>query len=171
MTTSPLGDAFDHHAWATERLIDACRELTPEQLQAPCLGTYGSIIGTLRHLVASDRWYLSFFPSGKELAALDEDADTGLAELHLAVATNASAWSKLLAGGVDPDADVVERDDEGEFHAPVGIRLAQVIHHGTDHRSQVCTALTSLGIEPPEIDVWAFGRASGRDRYVSLKPS
>ncbi len=171
MTASPLDDAFAHHAWATERLIEACRKLTPEQLRAPCLGTYGSIIATLRHLVASDRWYLSFFPSGATLAALDEDADTSLAELRLAVATNASAWAALLAAGIDPDEDVVERDLEGEFHAPVGIRLAQVIHHGSDHRSQVCTALTSLGIEPPEIDVWAFAEAAGRTRAVPLSPS
>ena len=44
----------------------------------------------------------------------------------------------------------------------MGIRLAQAIHHGTDHRSQICTALTMLGIEPPFIDVWAFGAETGR---------
>ena len=26
----------------------------------------------------------------------------------------------------------------------------------TDHRSQVCTALTSHGIEPPSIGLWAI---------------
>jgi hypothetical protein len=31
------------------------------------------------------------------------------------------------------------------------------LHHGTDHRSQSCTAITSLGVEPPHIDVWDFG--------------
>jgi uncharacterized damage-inducible protein DinB len=48
----------------------------------------------------------------------------------------------------------------------MGLRLAQVIQHGTDHRSQVATALTTLAIEPPEIDVWAFGRRDGR-AYVT----
>jgi uncharacterized damage-inducible protein DinB len=37
-----------------------------------------------------------------------------------------------------------------------------VIHHGTDHRSQICTALTVLGIEPPAIDVWDYGDTVGR---------
>lgn len=45
---------------------------------------------------------------------------------------------------------------------PMSIRLAQALHHGTDHRSQIATALTSLGIAPPEIDVWDFGRVDGR---------
>jgi len=60
------------------------------------------------------------------------------------------------------------RDDGSESHAPRGIRLAQAIHHGTDHRSQICTALTSLGIEPPLIDVWDYGETQGR---VSQVPS
>jgi uncharacterized damage-inducible protein DinB len=36
------------------------------------------------------------------------------------------------------------------------------LHHGTDHRSQVCTALTTLGIDPPAIEVWDFARRDGR---------
>ncbi len=63
----------------------------------------------------------------------------------------------------DVEKDVVRhRDDGSESHAPLGIRLAQVIHHGTDHRSQICTGLTSLGFTPPEIDVWDYGREDGR---------
>ncbi len=52
-----------------------------------------------------------------------------------------------------------------ESHAPLGIRLAQVLDHGT-HRSQICTALTTLGVEPPDIDVWDFG-----DRMVASSRS
>jgi hypothetical protein len=35
----------------------------------------------------------------------------------------------------------------------------------------VCTALSTLGIEPPEIDVWAYGDAIGRTRFVELAAS
>jgi hypothetical protein len=31
--TTLLDDAFDHHIWATQRLIDACAELTHDQLR------------------------------------------------------------------------------------------------------------------------------------------
>jgi uncharacterized damage-inducible protein DinB len=50
----------------------------------------------------------------------------------------------------------------------MGIRLAQALHHGTDHRSQICTALTTLGVEPPSIDVWDFGERDGR--VVEIPP-
>lgn len=171
MSTSLLSDAFGHHTWATRELIDACIALTPEQLQTPVIGTYGTIIETLQHIVQSDSWYLSFF-SGKGHMLPDEVLETmGLAELRIAMARNAEAWTHLLTTELDPDAVVIERGEGWELHSPMGIRLAQVVHHGTDHRSQVCTCLTSLGLTPPEIDVWAYGRASGREREVPEPPA
>lgn len=162
---SLLGDAFGHHAWATEQLLDACAGLTEEQLETKVPGLYGSIIQTLRHVVGTDRWYLSFFAEGEGLEAVDDEADIGLDVLRVEMARNGEAWTRLLAREIDPDEDVPEPEDEGVLHSPVGVRLAQVVHHGTDHRSQVCTALTSLGIEPPDIDVWAFARATGREHF------
>jgi uncharacterized damage-inducible protein DinB len=170
MTTSVLSDAFAHHVWATERVIDACTALTPEQLATPAPGTFGSIIDTLRHLVSADSWYLSFFDSATPQFA--EEADTSLAELRSTMTRNGPAWAALLAGPVDADADVVETGDDGsEFHAMTGIRLAQVVHHGTDHRSQVCTALSSLGVTPPSIDVWDYAEQAGRARGVAAPSS
>ncbi len=166
MTATLLDDAFAHHVWATERLIDACAGLSPEQLRTPAPGTYGSIIATLRHLVSSDGWYLGFF--GEQPAPIDEEADSSLAELRSAITTNGVAWKALLATAPDGETDIVEHGQGWDFHSPLGFRLAQVVHHGTDHRSQVCTALTSLGIEPPEIDVWAYGEATSRTRSDSL---
>jgi uncharacterized damage-inducible protein DinB len=167
VTGSLLGDAFAHHEWATERLIDACEALTHEQLDTTVAGTYGSIIETLHHLVESDRWYLGFFPAGEPLAGIDEKPILGLAQLRSEMQRNGAAWGQVLARQADPEADVPEQGDGWEFHAPVSFRLAQVIHHGTDHRSQVCTALTSLGVAPPEIDLWAYGEATGRTRAVT----
>jgi uncharacterized damage-inducible protein DinB len=64
---------------------------------------------------------------------------------------------------------VRHRPDGSELHAPVSIRLAEALHHGTDHRSQICTALTSLAVEPPFIDVWDFGLTEGR--VVEVPPT
>ena len=169
MTTSLLHDAFAHHVWATERLIDACAALTPEQLRATSPGTYGSILGTFGHLVGSDGWYLSFFREPP--ARLEEDTSVTLADMRAAASANGAAWLELVDGELDPDADLVEHGEGWDFHAPVGLRLAQVIQHGNDHRSQICTALTSHGIEPPEIDLWGWGEATGRTRAEALPPA
>jgi uncharacterized damage-inducible protein DinB len=161
MTRSHLAEAFDHHVWATLTLIDVCSSLTGEQLASTVPGTYGSILDTLRHTVGADRSYLAFLSDGR-LPRVDEDA-MDLAQLRAVMVENGPVWAWLLGQDRDLDAVLVRRWDDGsETRAPLGIRLAQAVHHGTDHRSQVCTALTALGIEPPDIDVWAFGAVEGR---------
>ncbi|MDQ3881085.1 MAG: hypothetical protein M3295_08440 [Chloroflexota bacterium] len=160
MSESSLHDAFEHHVWATLRLIDACLNLTEEQLRTPVPGTYGSILDTMRHTVGADCSYLALL-SGERVARIDEDA-MDLRELRAAMEPNAAEWARVLSDGRDPNTMITRhRDDGTESHAPLGIRLAQAVHHGTDHRSQVCTALTTLRVEPPEIDVWAFAAEAG----------
>jgi uncharacterized damage-inducible protein DinB len=75
-----------------------------------------------------------------------------------------AGWARLLDEGVDADAVTreVDPDDGYQRRAPMGIRLAQVLHHGNDHRSQICTALTILGVKPPTLDVFTFGLEDGR---------
>ncbi len=164
-----LADAFGHHVWATLRLIDVCARLTPEQLETSAPGTYGPIIDTLRHLVGSDTGYLFVLTDG---AVSYTDAEAlGPNELRALMEADGTAWSAFLGRDLDPDAVVVRRRPDGsETHAPVGIRLAQALHHGSDHRSQICTALTALGIEPPAIDVWDFAEHDGRLTEVPPGP-
>jgi uncharacterized damage-inducible protein DinB len=155
-----MEDAFAHNTWATLRVIDTCLELSPEQLETSVPGTYGSILDTMRHLVGAEANYL-FVCSGEGAPIEDEDR-MDLKELRVAMESFGPKWSALLARDPDPGTVLVRhRDDGSETTAPLGIRLAQVVHHGTDHRSQICTALTNLGIEPPFIDVWAFGEVVG----------
>ncbi|HXG25528.1 MAG TPA: DinB family protein [Candidatus Binatia bacterium] len=167
--TNLLDDAFRHHAWANDRILEACANLTPEQLTAPVPGTFGPILDTLRHLIGSDNWYLWVITDGRH-PEIDED-NAGIPELQAGAKLAAKGWADLLAGDVDPDAMTIRRGEDWEFHAPLGVRLAQAIHHGTDHRSQVCTGLTSLDIEPPDIDLWAWAEATGRAREVRLAPT
>ena len=155
-----MRDALDHHVWASLRLMDVCLALTPEQLETSVPGTYGSILDTVRHLVGADASYL-FVLSGGSFARIDEDA-MSLPELRAQMATHGAAWNEVLDADPDPGAVLTRhRHDGTSTDAPVGIRLAQVVHHGTDHRSQICTALTTLGIEPPYIDVWDYGLEAG----------
>jgi uncharacterized damage-inducible protein DinB len=161
MTTPVFSDAFAHHTWATIRLIDACGRLTDEQLATAVPGTYGSILDTMRHLVAADAGYLHALTDGRfaviEPETLDFDA------LRTEMERHRPAWSAILAAEPDPDQVVTRRRADGSTtQAPIGIRLAQAVHHGTDHRSQICTALTSLGITPPDIDAWDFAASDGR---------
>jgi uncharacterized damage-inducible protein DinB len=161
MTRSILADAFDHHVWATLVVLDLLAPLSDDQLATAVPGTYGTILDTARHLVGADRWYLETLTRGA-VPGIDEDS-MAIAELRAAMEPDRAFWSDLIATDPDPEEMFTfVRDDGSRSHATWGVRLAQAIDHGTDHRSQLCTALTVLGIQPPEIDVWAWAYANGK---------
>ena len=163
--TTILDHAFAHHLWANEQVLDACRRLTPEQLATPVPGTYGPAIATLRHLIQADSFYL-WVHRGSEGPLLDVDNNLTVDELLAANEEHRAAYAALLAGPLDSDVDAPEHGPGWDFIAPFGLRVAQIVHHGSDHRSQICTALTAHGLVPPEIDLWAYGRAVGVTREV-----
>jgi uncharacterized damage-inducible protein DinB len=169
MRPSIMHDAFAHHAWATLQVLDVCDSLDAEQLETAVPGTYGSILETLRHTVGADASYL-FVVSGGRPPAIDED-QMSVAELRSVMEGHGAAWASILDDErLDPGSVLVRRRDDGsETQAPATIRLAQALHHGTDHRSQICTALTTIGVEPPAIDVWDFGLLDGR--VVEVPPT
>lgn len=161
MELSALRDAFAHHVWATLRLLDSCEGLDGARLERSIDGTYGSILRTARHLVGADAFYLRAL--GVDDVPWFDEESLNLAELRSLVVRMGSTWSEYLTGDQDLERVVEEHEADGyERSAPVSLRLAQALHHGTDHRSQICTALTSLGVEPPIIDVWEYGLVSGR---------
>lgn len=172
VTTSLLTDAFDHHVWATLKVIAACEALDAQQLETSVPGTYGTILDTLRHTVGADSWYLFRTSRGRTTPIEeDEEATMGLAQLRSIMERHAELWPTVLADDPDPDDMIVSRRDDGsENLAPMGIRLAQALHHGTDHRSQICTALTSLGLEPPAVDAWEYGTEAGRVTETASAP-
>jgi uncharacterized damage-inducible protein DinB len=162
MSSSVLEAAFAHHVWATLRLVDACLELSSEQLDTTVIGTRGPILETVRHLVESDAFDL-FVLTGDRAHNVNAEG-LSLAELRGVMERSGSGWTKLISGPLDPDAVVREVDEKDGFQrwAPVGFRLAGTLEHGTDHRSQICTALTSIDVKPPKISVFDFGLDSGR---------
>ena len=163
MPPSLLADAFGHHTWATIRVLDACAALDDRQLATIVPGTYGSIIDTLRHLVGGDVFYLNVM-RGSDPVAFDEKR-SAIPTMRAVMEAHDPAWQHLVASATDPTTVVIEHEDSGyDTRAPLGIRLAQALHHGT----QVWTALTAPGIEPPGIDVWDFGALDGR---VATEPT
>lgn len=159
MRPSLVDDALAHHVWATLLLIDTSTSLTDEQLNTVLPGTYGSILATLRHIVGGDSYYLSHLTGSEEVATDDMDLD----QLRDLMVSDEKLWQKLIAKDLDPEAIVLDVDEGGyRREAALGTRLAQALYHGSDHRSQVCTTLTALGVEAPGIEVWDFGAATGR---------
>lgn len=153
---NPLGALFDHHSWATLRLIDHCAGLPPDQLQATVPGTYGTIERTLIHLVAADQRYLLVMDGQTAGVRVDEDEDPPLADVRAAAVLQAARWAALVERA--PELSIRRRAYDEDPESPHGedLMFTQAIHHATEHRAHVCTILGALGLEVPGLSGWTY---------------
>jgi uncharacterized damage-inducible protein DinB len=152
-----ISDFIRQNEWANLRLIEVCRQLTDDQLDATSEGTFGSIRDTLMHIISSEGWYA--FRLGHKPPVQTEDGDWVGFD---ALAASASSAADALNEAAHQSGDQLIAGEEHDFEAAVVI--VQAVHHGTDHRSQICTVLTTLGIEPPDVSSWSWGLAAGKMR-------
>ena len=157
MGTPALDHVLRHNAWATATLLDFCRGLDPSTLDAAARGTYGTLGGTLQHLVGAEQWYVKLLTGEVIGVPIRRTEHHGLDELStIAAATG----SRILAVAAQDDATRVIQTNPGR-RSTVGVVLAQVVHHGNEHRTQATTILGANGIEPPPVSAWGYGRAVG----------
>ena len=151
-------EAFKYHRWANLYLLDVCAKLTDEQLQLTAPGTYGTIAATWLHLVRGEQGYLERLDGGKP-AISKRDAFPGVARLRELAAGSGDRLVEA-ARKIKPD-DVIETKDEEGFKLHLSVVIIQALHHGNDHRTHVCTILGAHDIPYGEMDVWAYGEATG----------
>ena len=152
-----------YNRWANVRVYDAAAELSDREWQKDTGAFFGSMMGTLNHLVATDRiWMKRFTGLGEAPRALDAIVDR--------------SFEGLRAARVVEDARIMEWVDalseeelEGRFTyvtvtdvrtvsqriAPV---LAHLFNHQTHHRGQAHAILTMLGKPSLGLDLVYFQR-------------
>ncbi|HEY3063218.1 MAG TPA: DinB family protein [Chloroflexota bacterium] len=157
-----LVELFRHNSMMNRRLLDACRPLTVEQLAATATGTYGSIGATLVHIANAQLGYAARLLDVDRPERLAEDPFPGFEVLVERLAVGDAQLEKAAAqAATDRQVQVTGDDPPGTWSMPVSLFLLQAINHGTEHRSQVATILSQLGVEPPEMDGWSYFLAAG----------
>ncbi len=156
MTThdySFVSTLFRHNLWANLTLFEVCAKLSDAQLDAKIIGTYGSIRDMLQHIATSERSYITRITTGKRHKSTE--GQLSVSEMLEIIRT---AGEQYLAAAPQVKAnDQVEVDWEGTPRMiPCSILLTQAINHATEHRAQIMTTLTQIGIQPPDLDGWSF---------------
>jgi len=159
MTTSAevLRAMFDYHFWATEALIDHLEAIPRERLDDAVPGTYGSMLETLTHLLEADDRYLVRLRDPSP-PPYDDRGTVPLETLRTELRDHRGRWDQALddleAGKLS--ASIVGKDDYPDTSPAESMLLIQAIHHGNDHRTQICSTLGALDLELPELDGWDF---------------
>ncbi|MEI2693219.1 MAG: DinB family protein [Anaerolineae bacterium] len=150
-----LTTLFVHNRWANLRLLDACIELTEEQLDGVVIGAYGSIRDTLQHVSTAERSYFSRISTGQPYRRPQDAPPLTLQEMYESLRASGDGlieWATRVQVG-----DTFQVDWDGApRQVPMTILLAQAINHATEHRAQVMVILTQLGVQPPDLDGWTY---------------
>lgn len=156
MTNDFLVKIFEHNNWANQKIIEVCSTLSAEQLDAePHSVTKGNIRETLTHLVTSQRGYLALLTLPPE-----ERPTTPLTytELQESARLSGEGLVAIAKGEREPSQNPLQTRDN--YHVDPFVVMVQIINHATEHREQIKSMLTALGVTPPEIDGWDYGLAT-----------
>ena len=156
-----LAEFFRHNTMMNERLLQTCRKLSPEQLAATTEGTFGSIAATLVHIANAQTGYAARILGTERPERLPEDPFPGFDEVEERFRVG-NAQLEEAATRADSDREVeVMGDEDDRYRLRASLILIQAVNHGTEHRSQISTILTQIGVEPPEMDGWDYFGSSG----------
>ncbi|HVH63885.1 MAG TPA: DinB family protein [Candidatus Dormibacteraeota bacterium] len=154
-----LVEAFRYHKWANGHLFSVCEGFTQEQLQLTAPGTYGTIAATFQHLVGAEQGYIKRLGGREPRVNLRMDFP-GIATLKTEMDRSDDELIELAAR-IGPDDSINAQFQDGRFRVMSGVILIQALHHGNDHRTHICTILGHHGMTYGDMDVWAYGDATG----------
>jgi uncharacterized damage-inducible protein DinB len=163
-----------YNAWQNGCVIDAVGTLDADALEADRGAYFGSILGTLSHLLWGDRIWLSRLagaapPVGGIADSTAFVADAGEWALRRREAdAEITAW----ADAIDTPPETV-RWHSGvlgrEVERPWGLVVTHMFNHQTHHRGQVHAMLTAAGARTGDTDLFLMPDA-GVGRQGDLRP-
>jgi len=159
MATPALDHVLRHNAWANKTLLEFCAALEPAALDLSAAGTYGTLYLTLQHIVGGEQFYIRLL-TGEVLGTPVRKTERRTLDDLVAISALTSARAIAIAESDDADRVIAPGDDQ----TTVGIVLAQLIHHGNEHRAQATTILGAHGRTTPKIGAWTYGIANGISR-------
>ena len=146
-----------YNALANRRLYEACARLPDAERKKRRPSFFGSIHGTLNHLMVGDRIWLARF-AGEEVPSTNLDAILyeGFGELREAREEEDSRI-EAFAAGIDRrflQGKIRYVNNEGRtLEDPVELLVAHFFNHQTHHRGQVHDMLTQTNVPPPVLDL------------------
>lgn len=165
MNTTEIKELFDYNSWANHRLLEAASQLTPEQYHQDLKASHGGIHGTLLHIVAAQKVWLSRWlgaPDTSLLREQDVPALSDLTALWEKVSADTGAFLAGLTDGKLQEPLTMTTTTGKQFTNTFQQMMQHVVNHSSAHRGQVAALMRQLGIKPPATDLIAFYRRQDR---------
>lgn len=165
MTTAEIRTHLKYSTWASQRVFEAAKKLSPEDLTRNVGVSHSSILGTLSHIHFADRVWYSRVVDPNEPVIRESDLAT-LEKEWPAIQRKWETWAEGLQ-----DADLgrliaTKSPDGTPYQVAVEKVVLHLVNHNSLHRGQVMGMIRQLGIAPPPTDLMMYYRLSASGAAV-----
>ena len=164
-----LVEFIRYNNWANAQVLAACQELTADQLAAAAPGAYGTIHATLGHIIHAEANFIGRMTGKRPQPLFKWEDEPAVADLSAFAEQVADAL--LDAAQRIPPTQMVHEEEDGLFIDYQARHLfMQAINHGIEHRTNITTILSGLGLPAPGVDGWGY-LFSHPDRFELVEGS
>jgi len=145
--SDPAEILLDHQLWSTRNLLDACAQLTDEQLDREFDMGVGSLRKTLTHILGALRGWGHLLAGKEQCERLEAQGPHTIARL---IELNDQLHADFAASVAAHAQDGIATGSHGgkAYAFTRGSVLAHVTTHAMHHRAQCLNMLRQLGIDP-----------------------
>lgn len=152
-----------YNRWANRRVYDDAATLTDQARKQPSGLFFGSVHGTLNHLLVTDYiWMRRFTGEGPQPERLNLILYEDFSALRAAREREDDRIFEFVTGTGDYEREISYQNSTGKtFRQQVGPALTHFFNHQAHHRGQVHAGLTIAGIrEPASLDLLVLQRSA-----------
>lgn len=150
-----------YNQWMNRKLYAACAQLSPAQYKEDRGAFFGSVHGTLNHLLYADTAWMRRF-KGRPLDGLSPRMEfhpelEALRAMREIFDREIIAWAEgLRAEWLAADFSYISMADGRTRTRPAWQLVTHLFNHQTHHRGQLTTLLSQFGIDPGVTDLPAM---------------
>jgi uncharacterized damage-inducible protein DinB len=166
MDRNDLTLLYAYNRWANAKVLEACQWIAPEQVFSPAQVSFGSLIGTLAHILSAETTWRRRLQEGispdRNLTAEDfptlealtdqwrEEQNKMQGFVESLENKDLERWVEYITTSGKPQGSTLWR------------ALVHVVNHGTQFRGEAGVVLTGFGHSPGDLDLLLYLRESGQ---------
>ena len=165
MGIDDLTELYTYNGWANERVRDSIQDLDPEVFQRDLGASFGSLRGTVAHLVSAQwnwlrRWkgQSASQPLPSEAFASPEEANRRWVEVDRAL----TGFVDGLDAGRLQQSIALTTPQGRSYSSPLWQAMQHVVNHSSYHRGQIAAMLRQVGATPQGTDLMLYYREQSR---------
>lgn len=153
---------FDYNYWASARIWKALLQVTPEQFTAKNTSSYGSLRGTLAHILFAETIWRRRIQGEPQPVGFPVEADFPTPQSLVEFCQADEQVQRAFLAGLSEEflqSTLDYKNMKGApFQSVVWNILAHVVNHGTQHRAEAAAMLTDFGHSPGDVDMIFYFR-------------